>query len=56
MKKYIKPLIAASIVIVGAVFIKMGSNADLWYMLYLILGAFIVLVPAFLWYKDKINM
>lgn len=56
MKKYLKPIITESIVIVGGAFVKMGSNADLWYILSLIFGTLIVLVPAFLWYKDKINM
>lgn len=56
MKKHIKSIIAASIVIVGAVFVKMGSNADVWCMLIGSLGCIVVVIPAFLWYKDKINM
>lgn len=56
MKKHLKPIIAASIVIVGAVFFKMGSNADVWRILIGSLGCIVVVLPAFLWYKDKINM
>lgn len=56
MEKHIKSIIVASIVIVGAVFVKMGSNADVWRILIGSLGFIVVVLPAFLWYKDIINM
>jgi len=56
MKNFIKPLIAASIVLIGAVFVKVGTNADFWHIIIGSLGSIVVLIPAFLWYKDKLNL
>lgn len=50
MRTKLKSIIAASIVIVGMVFIKLGNIGDIWMFLISWLGAIIVLIPAFYWY------
>lgn len=56
MRRKLKPLLAVSIVLVGMVFIKLGNTDDIWRFLVLWLGAIVVLIPAFYWYYDKLNM
>lgn len=56
MKKYLKPIIAFSIVFVGMVFVKLGSNEDFVGNVVGALGIIVTGLPAYLWYNDKLNM
>lgn len=56
MKKYLKPIIAFSIVFVGIVFIKLGSIDSFIGNIVGTLGTIVTGLPAFFWYNDKMNM
>lgn len=56
MKKYLKPIIAFSIVFVGVVFIKLGNSDSLVGNVVGALGIIVTGLPAYLWYNDKLNM
>ncbi len=56
MKKVLKFSIIIAVLILGTAFLKLGGNDSFWSVIISIIGSITVLLPAYLWYNDKLNM
>ena len=55
MNKYIKKILAFSIVFSGCVFLKIGGNSSISLIIIGSLGMLIIALPAYLWYRDNLK-